>query len=272
MSDLNGATTLITGAASGLGRLLAHRAADAGASLVLWDINPEGLEKLGAALRAQGAPQPTATIVDLRDRAAIYRAAAELHAAGRAIDILINNAGIVSGRPLLETPDETIETTFAVNTLALYWTTKAFLPGMVQRGRGHIVTIASAAGLVGVARQSDYAASKHAAVGFDESLRYELQRAAPGVKTTVVCPYYIDTGMFEGVTTRFPFLLPILKESVVADRIIRAIRRNERRVIVPPFIRVLPVARLLPVPVFDWLIDFFGINAGMEAFRGRKRS
>ena len=269
MSDLDGATVLVTGAASGLGRLLAYRAADAGASLVLWDVNRSGIDAVAAKLRAQSDPAALAMAVDLTDRTAVYRAAAELESAGRPIDILINNAGLVSGRPLLDIEDETIERTFAVNTLALYWTVKAFLPGMVRRGRGHIVTIASAAGLLGVARQTDYAASKHAAVGFDESLRYELRRIAPGVKTTVVCPYYIDTGMFAGVTTRFPLLLPILKEPAVADRVIRAIRRDERKVILPPFVRLLPAARLLPAPLFDRLVDFFGLNKGMDAFTGR---
>lgn len=270
MSRLTGATVLVTGAASGLGRLLAHRAAEAGASLVLWDVNREGIEKVATELATRSDRPPRATRVDLTDRAAVYRAAAELESS-QPVDILINNAGIVSGRPLLETPDEAIEATFAVNTLALYWTAKAFLPGMIRRRRGHIVTIASAAGLVGVARQADYSASKHAAVGFDESLRYELRRVAPEVKTTVVCPYYIDTGMFEGVKTRFPLLLPILKETAVASRVIRAIERDERRVILPPFARLLPVVRLLPAPLFDRLVDFFGINRGMEQFRGRSR-
>jgi all-trans-retinol dehydrogenase (NAD+) len=269
MSRLEGATVLVTGAASGLGRLLAHRAAEAGAALVLWDINRSGIERVAAEMPARGVASPVPMAVDLTDRAAVYRAAADLESAARPVDILINNAGIVSGRPLLDTPDEAIEATFAVNTLALYWTAKAFLPGMMRRRHGHIVTIASAAGLVGVARQADYAASKHAAVGFNESLRNELRRAAPGVQTTVVCPYYIDTGMFEGVKTRFPLLLPILKESAVADRVIRAIRRDERQVIMPPFIKMLPVARLLPASLFDRLVDFFGINAGMDQFKGR---
>ena len=98
---------------------------------------------------------------------------------------------------------------------------------MKARGSGHIVTVASAAGLIGTARETDYAASKFAAVGFDEALRQELRRSAPGVRTTVVCPYYIDTGMFKGVKTRFPLLLPVLKEQEVADRVLKAVRRNQ---------------------------------------------
>ena len=83
------------------------------------------------------------------------------------VDILINNAGIVSGQSLLEIEDEKIEATFGVNTLSLFWTAKAFLPAMVERNHGHIVTIASSAGLVGVSKLTDYCASKWAAVGFE---------------------------------------------------------------------------------------------------------
>ena len=185
------------------------------------------------------------------------------------MDILVNNAGVVSGSPLLELPDEHIERTFRVNTLALFWTTKAFLPAMIARGSGHIVTVASAAGLIGSPRETDYAASKFAAVGFNEALRLELKRSAPGVKTTVVRPFYIDTGMFEGVKTRFPLLLPILKESAVTERILRAVQHDTARVDMPWMVRTLPLMRLLPVWAFDGLADFFGITAAMDEFTGR---
>ena len=99
---------------------------------------------------------------------------------------------------------------------------------MIERNRGHIVTIASAAGLIGVPRLTDYCATKFAAVGLDESLRVELKQRGSAIRTTVVCPYYIDTGMFEGVKTRFSFLLPILKEQKVVDKILRAIEGESR--------------------------------------------
>src|SRR5207249_2932649 len=93
------------------------------------------------------------------------------------IDILVNNAGVVSGRTLLEARDDDILRTFDVNTLALFWTTRAFLPAMLERGTGHVVTIASAAGLVGTSRLVDYCASKHAAVGVDRSMDEFVGRA-----------------------------------------------------------------------------------------------
>jgi all-trans-retinol dehydrogenase (NAD+) len=261
---------LVTGAGSGLGRLIAQRAAAQGANLVLWDLDHERLELVERQLRTPTTTSVHAMVVDVSDRPAVAAAAATLRALSVPVDILVNNAGIVSGRRLLDLTDEQIQATFAVNVLALYWTTRAFLPDMVARRRGHIATIASAAGLVGVSRQTDYAASKHAAVGFDESLRYELRRMAPSIVTTVVCPFYVDTGMFRGVKSRWPRLLPILEQEYVADRVIRAIRRNERRVILPPLVRLVPVARLLPVPLFDALINLFGVNVGMDEFIGRE--
>jgi all-trans-retinol dehydrogenase (NAD+) len=176
---------------------------------------------------------------------------------------------VVSGRPLLELPDEKIEATFAVNALSLFWTSKAFLPAMLARGRGHLVTIASASALIGVAKLSDYAASKWAAMGFDESLRAELRQTAPALRTTVVCPYYIDTGMFRGVKSRFPRLLPILREDDVADRIVRAVERDQRRLVLPPLVGLLPLMRILPVGAFDWIARFLGVSASMDEFQGR---
>ena len=181
----------------------------------------------------------------------------------------MNNAGVVSGKPLLELTDEQIEQTLRVNALAPFWVTRAFLPGMLQRGSGHVVTIASAAGLIGTPRQTDYAASKHAAVGFAEALRFELKRSSPGVKTTLVCPFYVDTGMFAGVKTRFPQLLPILKLDDVVGAIVKAIQDDTPQVQMPFMVRTLPAMRLLPIWAFDALADFFGVTRAMDEFTGR---
>lgn len=185
------------------------------------------------------------------------------------VDIVVNNAGVVSGQLLMDLSDERIAATYDVNVLALYWMTRAFLPDMLRRDHGHVVTIASAGGLLGVARQTDYSASKAAAISFDEALRGELRQLAPGVRTTVICPYYVNTGMFDGVKTRFPLLLPILDQDEVADRIVAAVQRNRRRMVMPWFAKLTPLMRVLPVPAFDRLTDFFGINASMAEFRGR---
>lgn len=90
--------------------------------------------------------------------------------------MLINNAGIVSGKKLLENSEKLIEKTIAVNTVSHHYTCREFLPAMIKNNRGHVVTIASMAGITGVAGLVDYCASKFGAVGFDESLRLELRK------------------------------------------------------------------------------------------------
>jgi len=267
--EVAGKTVLITGGASGIGRRTALQLAQLGARLVVWDINAENLESVLAELRTAGPAEPYGYLCDVANRAEVYEVASRVASQVGRVDVLINNAGIVSGKPFLELPDEKIEATFRINTMALFWTAKAFLPDMLARDHGHIVTIASASGYVGVARLADYAASKWAAVAFDESLRVELKKNRSGVRTTVVCPYYINTGMFRGVRSRFPRLLPILEEQQVASRIVRAIRRGQRRVVLPPFVSLVPLARVLPVAVFDALMTFLGINSSMDHFLGR---
>jgi all-trans-retinol dehydrogenase (NAD+) len=269
MTEIAGRHAVVTGGASGIGRLVAHRMAALGGRVSVWDIQREALDTVVSELEKSGPEPARGFVCDVSRRAEVYRVAEETRAAGGPVDILVNDAGVVSGRPLLELPDEKIEATFATNTLSLFWTTKAFLPAMLERGRGHLVTIASASALIGVARLCDYAASKWAAMGFDESLRAELRKTAPALRTTIVCPYYIDTGMFRGVRSRFPRLLPILREDDVAARIVRAVQRDQRRLILPPLVRLLPLMRALPVGAFDWIANFLGVNASMDEFEGR---
>ena len=269
MSQIEGSTMLITGGASGLGRRLARGAASRGARVVIWDINQENLDRVLAELPPVGAGGHVGFACDVSQREAVYEAAARVRSEAGDVDILINCAGVVSGKPFLELPDRKIEATFQINSLSLFWTSKAFLPGMLERDRGHVVTIASASGYIGVAKLADYAASKWAAIGFDESLRMELKKKGSRVRTTVVCPYYIDTGMFAGVKTRFPRLLPILDERKVAERVLRAIQRNKARLVLPRLVGLLPSMRLLPVGAFDAIATFLGVNATMDEFVGR---
>jgi all-trans-retinol dehydrogenase (NAD+) len=268
MSEIAGRHALVTGGASGIGRLMALELARAGARVTLWDIS-DRLQDTVTELNARGNQKARGFVCDVARRERVYAVAEETRAAAGPVDILVNNAGVVSGRALMEIPDEKIEQTFAVNTLSLFWVTKAFLADMMQRNTGHVVTIASASGLIGVAKLSDYAASKWAALGFNESLRAELSKTAPGVRTTVVCPFYIGTGMFRGVKSRFPLLLPILREDVVARRVIDAIRRDRPRLCMPPLVYLVPAMRVLPVRLMDWMASFLGVNASMDEFKGR---
>ncbi|MGI9579212.1 MAG: SDR family oxidoreductase [Microthrixaceae bacterium] len=268
MTRLSGSTVLITGAASGIGRGIAHVAATRGAQVVLWDISSVGLDRVASELEANGVV-PMCAVVDVGESAAVTAAADQVLAQVGSVDIVINNAGVVSGKALVDLSSSEIERTFRVNALSNFWTTKAFLPSMIRRNRGHVVTIASAAGLVGVSKLADYSASKHAAVGFDESLRVEMAQRAPGIRTTVVCPYYVNTGMFDGVRSRFEFLLPIVSEDHLIDKIVRAIERDRTRLYVPWIVRFLAPLRILPTSVYDAIMDTLGVNVSMEEFVGR---
>lgn len=266
MTRLDGSTMLVTGAARGVGRQLAVQGAQHGARIVAWDLDGRGLDDLAVEL---GDAVVSRAVVDVTDRTSIATAVAALPGGPDDVDIVVNNAGVVSGARLVDLRPEQIERTFAVNVLALYWVTQAFLPSMTRRNTGHVVTMASAAGLVGVARQTDYSASKHAAVGFMESLRAELRRDGVDVATTTVCPFYIDTGMFEGARSRWPWLLPILREPDVAAKILRAIERDKPVLRLPPIVGMLPVSRILPVRIFDRFMDVLGVNRSMDDFVGR---
>lgn len=270
MSEIYGKVVLVTGAASGIGRLMSLDLAYWGARLVLWDIHETGLTRVAEEITAMGREVHTC-ICDLSSREAIYDAAGRVKAEVGPVDILINNAGIVSGRTFLKCSDEQIEQTMAVNTMAHFWTLKAFLPDMVRRDSGHIVTIASAGGIIGANRLATYCASKFAAFGLDEGLRMEFRKKGWNIRTTVVCPYFINTGMFSGVQTRFAGILPFLDEQQVAAKIVAAIANNKRRVVLPITVYLVWLLRLLPVGLFDRCADLLGINAAMDRFSGRKR-
>ena len=264
-NKLQGSRVLITGAASGIGRQLALQAASRGAAVVIWDLSDSGQQVVEEIVAAGGSAEFHK--VNITDREAVNQKAQKTGA----VDVLINNAGVVSGDYLLDLQPELIEKTFQVNVLSLYWMTRAFLPSMVQNRKGHIVTIASAAGLIGVAKQTDYSASKFAAVGFMESLRAELRKKRISVGTLTVCPYFVDTGMFDGAKTKFPLLLPVLQPEWVAKKTLDSIENGKLVLVLPWFSRVNKIVRLLPVKAFDRIADFFGVNQTMDQFRGRSK-
>ncbi|WP_182355055.1 SDR family oxidoreductase [Flaviflexus huanghaiensis] len=271
-SPIAGASVLITGAASGIGKELALSAAHRGATqVIIWDIDAEAAHAVVREIQSFGG-SATAYRVDLADPAHVAAAGEETIAAYGRVDILINSAGIVTGKEFLDLTEEDITRTFNLNVFALYRVTKVFLPGMIARGKGSITAITSAAGLIGVARQTDYSASKFAATGFIESLRAELRHRGTPLHTLNVQPFYVNTGMFDGVNTRIPLLLPILDVDDVAAKILDAIESGRQSLVLPRFAALIKVAKILPVPVLDRVLDLFGINATMDHFRGRAAS
>ncbi|ETN73593.1 oxidoreductase, short chain dehydrogenase/reductase family protein [Necator americanus] len=230
-------------------------------------------ESEGEVTRTCGDELSYAYTVDLSKREQIYSAAEKVKAEVGKVDILINNAGVVTGKKIFDCPDEMMELTMAVNTHSLFYTAKAFVPAMLDSNHGHVVTVASIAGKVGVSGLVDYCASKHGAIGFHESLTAEMDALGKdGVKTTVVCPYYIDTGMFDGVETKSPTLLPVLKPEYVVDCIMEAVLTNKEMISMPRFNYVVMFAMgFLPSNAQAVLSKFFGVNETMENFRGREK-
>jgi len=268
MTQLKDKNVLITGGASGIGRQMAFLIAKEGGRIIIWDIDKEKMKEVEDKIKKAGGVAYS-YYCDLSVRKNIYETAEIVKKKQGTVDVLINNAGIVSGKPFFELSDELIEKAFAVNTLAHFWTVKAFLPDMIKQNSGHIVTISSAGGLIGVNKLSDYCASKFAVFGFDESLRMEFKSRRLNIKTTVVCPYYINTGMFEGVKTRFPSILPIMDEKEASRKIVESIKKNKPRLFMPPIVYTVPLLRCLPVCVFDWVASFLGINKSMDEFKGK---
>ncbi len=271
MSRIADSVVLITGAASGIGRRLAEQLLARGARrLIAWDAAPSALETTLAEWRKVGY-EVAGTVVDVTDTARVREAARQVLATHGAVDILVNNAGIVVGKMFTEHDHAEIDRTLAVNSAAPMHLTLELLPAMRAKGAGHIVNIASAAGLVANPRMSVYCASKWAVIGWSDTLYLELKRQAAGVRVTTVTPYYASTGMFEGVRSPNP-LLPIVTPETVARAIVRGLERNYRFVRVPLIIRLLPLFRgLLPGPFFDVVVGRgFSVYASMEHFTGRQ--
>ncbi|KAG9353263.1 hypothetical protein JZ751_017839 [Albula glossodonta] len=235
LKPVDGELCLITGAGGALGRLFALEFAKEGAELVLWDCNADANEETAKMARELGVKAHSYT-VDLCSRESIYKTADLVRQEVGDVTILVNNAGVVAGRRLLDCPDALLERTMMVNCHALFWMTKAFLPQMKAQNKGHIVTIASTLGLFSTACVEDYCASKFGAVGFHESLTHELQtEGLDGIKTTLVCPYIVDTGMFAGCKIReeLQSLIPALEPMDCVQQAMNAILAEQHMVCIP---------------------------------------
>jgi len=272
---------LITGAGHGIGRLLALKFAQQGARLALWDIQPELLRAVEQeVLVICGNSNDTHTtqqqrvqsfIVDVASREQVATASATVLNNMGVVDILINNAGVVNGLSFLDLSHEDIQRTFNVNALAPLWTLKSFLPRMMSRNSGHVVSIASAAAYSYATGLSDYCASKAALVAFHHSLRLELRKCRSKVHSTLVLPYHIDTGMFHNIQINWLVrtLFPTLKAEEVAEKILIAIERKQHVLTLPYVLSwLIPLLLALPVTVCDWITEFVGGKAGMDSYTG----
>jgi all-trans-retinol dehydrogenase (NAD+) len=267
MKDVSGKTTLITGGAAGMGLLWAEHFANDGANLVLWDVKADALARSAEALRGRGVDVLT-QVVDVSDRHAVYQAALKAQAETGGVDVLVNNAGIVWSDAFLSTPDEKISATIDVDLKALFWTMKAFLPRMLERNSGHIINVSSASGFVGVPRMPAYVAAKWGVIGLTDSLRLEVKgMGKDGVKFTLFCPSFVDTGMFSGAKP--PLLTKILQPAEVVDIAYRGFRNDEYLISEPWLVKLTPALKgLLPYRLFDFISDTLGATSSMAQWKG----
>ena len=188
--DIEGSIALVTGAAGGIGRSISARLGAAGVALALVDLDGDAAEGVLVELGAKGV----AIAADLSNPQDVAAAAARAEEALGPVDILVNNAGI-SGvgppKPTVDTPLAEWEKTLAVNVTAPFLLSQAVLPGMIERGRGRIVNIASMAGILCLPGRVSYAASKAALISLTKTLAVEA--GASGVRINAVCPGWVDT-------------------------------------------------------------------------------
>jgi all-trans-retinol dehydrogenase (NAD+) len=267
--NVSGKNILITGGGSGLGQLMAIEFARKNARIILWDINQSGMKETSDLIIESGAASKCyCYTVDVSDRHQVKVTAEKVMFEVGDIDILINNAGVVSGMPFLKLPEEKIIKTMEVNSLAHFWTCKAFYPRMVEKKSGHIVTVSSMAGFNGGRNLSDYCASKFAAVGLHESLWYETRVSGLNdIDFTLVAPFQIDTGMFAGASSH---ILAPVKPRVATKHIVNAVLRRQEFVTIPTFLTYLGVLKfMIPYRSLKHLNDLMGGDAFMERFTGR---
>lgn len=166
--------------------------------------------------------------LDVSNRQAIKDAAQQAIAKFNDVDILINNAGIVQGKQIIDMNEKLTSKQFVVNLECHFWLIREFLPAMITRNEGQIVATASMCGHYGQPYITDYAASKAGVIAMMEGLRLELKAAGKNITTTCVNPYFINTGMFEG--TKGSYLFPFLKQEYVVNRMVNGILQNEEMV------------------------------------------
>lgn len=276
---IKGTNVLITGGASGIGRIMGRICLEKGASnLIVWDINQANIDKTEAELSdvkpaeaGVSKGQVHSYIVNVSDPQAIKSAYEKVKSEVGEVDILVNCAGIVRGNNTFDKQTvQDIDLTMDINANAPMYVALSVLPDMLRRDRGHICNIASAAGMLGVPKLSVYCASKWAVIGWTESMRVELKQARSHVRVTSVAPYFINTGMFDGVNSK---VFPILDPEKTAAKIIRAVEVGKSFRGIPfayHFIRIWQ--GLLPNFLFDFIFGkVFGVYSVMDHFTGRRK-
>jgi len=270
MSTFVDKNVLVTGGAGHIGRLLALKAGRAGASkVIIWDVNAEQLQDLSRSGTFRDIPIHTVQ-VDISNPVEIYSAAEMVHSQFDGIDILFNNAGVVTGKYFKDQSPEEIQRLIEINVLGSMHTARAFLPKMIEKGRGHIVNISSASSLIANPRMSVYVGSKWAVTGWSESLRLELEAYDKDLHVTTVQPSYVKTKMFAGASA--PLFTPFLEPEYITDKIIEAVKLDKIWVREPFMVKLIPLLKgIMPTRLFDFIAgELFNTYHSMETFKGKK--
>ncbi|KAF8867145.1 NAD(P)-binding protein [Acephala macrosclerotiorum] len=234
---------LITGGSSGIGELMAAEFAKLGVKVVTLDLNPPK-----TALSANVAFYQC----DVTSTKNIAAVAKEIRKDHGDPTVIINNAGVAMCRTILGAKEEHIRKTFEVNTMSHFWMVREFLPAMIKKNHGHVVTIASMASYVVHAQNVDYSCTKASALAFNEGLHSELKSRykAPNVRTTVVNPIWIRTPMIEPLVAKPDFKDPVLEpEDVTAAIVNQVVSGRSGQLILPKEVNFLSTLRAWP----SWL-------------------
>jgi short-subunit dehydrogenase len=256
MSDGN-PVVLLTGAAHGIGRATALALAARGTPLGLIDRDGVGLAAVAQDLKERGATVADAT-ADVTDREGLRRAVASIEAAIGPIEVLVACAGIGTLTLVPNLDTSTLRETLEVNLVGVAQSIEAVLPGMIARGGGHIVGVASVAGYRGFPWMISYSASKAALIAYLEALRPGLRRR--GVTVTTVCPGFVRTQL----STSVPYQRPVkmIEPEEAARHLVRAVEKRPRNCVFPWDTRIgLAVLKYMPDGLFDRLMRWFGPQA-----------
>ncbi|XP_003745099.1 short-chain dehydrogenase/reductase family 16C member 6 [Galendromus occidentalis] len=270
--SLRDKTVVLTGAAQGIGRLVAEKIARLGARCVLVDIDKEKNDKAAAEIRAANF-DAWSYACDISKEDQIEKMHDWIKREVGPVDVVINNAAIVNCQEILALEPHRVRRNFEVNTLSHIWMIREFLPSMKERGEGHFVATSSIAGMLGTAYLTDYCASKFAVRGLMSALEEELNTQGFGGKIhlTTVCPLAIKTTMFEAPRSRFPWAMPLLEPEEVANGLVDAMLENRREVIIPTRVGVLnKLCSLLPTDAILSLQRFMGYEVGQHGQQSSK--
>jgi short-subunit dehydrogenase len=270
MKKLAGSAAIVTGASRGIGVLIAEALVRRGVRLALVARSAEELGGVSRRLEGAGA-EVLAIPADVTDPGARARIVDETVRAFGAVDLLVNNAGVVLPSAYERLSAEELDHHIAVNLTAPLDLTRRVLPLMLERGRGHVVNVASLGGLIGAGWCEPYSATKHGLVGFTRSLRVSCKASGVQVSASVVCPGFVDgVGMYvdsvRGHGRPAPIWLGTSSAEAVAAAVVRAIERDRPEVIVSPGpVRLLLMLGAISPRLGEWLLRRLGGHLVFEA-------